>query len=116
MFKDREQRIAVVKTLFGAFNHPTWINDDGLTAEALDAIKALREGKPTGLSHSAEWLLHLGTSLWDAGAGQMPFGKFYLLDGRNRRIVFGLLACFMNWDEQSDMIEVWLARWERLRQ
>ena len=47
MFKDREQRIAVVKTLFGAFNHPTWIDDDGLTAEALDALKSLREGKPT---------------------------------------------------------------------
>lgn len=115
MFRDREQRVAVVKTLFGAFNHAAWMTDDGLSEEACAAVRNLKEGKPTGLSHSAEWMFQLGVSLWDGYAVKMAFGKFYLLDARNRKIVFGLLACFTDWTEQSSKIEAWLERWKRLR-
>ena len=116
MFSDREQRVAVVKTLFGAFNHAAWMTDDGLSEEACAHFKRLGEGKPTDLSSSAEWMFQLGVSLWDPYAGSMHFGKFFNLDGRNRQIVFGLLACFTDWKEQSDKIEAWLERWKGLRE
>ena len=65
MFSDREQRVAVVKTLFGAFNHAAWMTDDGLSEEACGAVRNLKEGKPSGLS------------LFDTEEGVVIAGLFY---------------------------------------
>lgn len=114
MFKDREQRIAVVKTIYGAFRRASWINDDGITEDAINCKIRCKAGEASELSGSAEWLFRFGTSLWDQNTS-MNFGKFYVLDSRNRRLVFGLLACFAEMDSQDAAIGEWLKKWEYLR-
>lgn len=39
MFESREQRIAVIKTLFGAIGAPDWINDEGIVSDAQAAAE-----------------------------------------------------------------------------
>ena len=56
MFESREQRIAVVKTLFGAIGAPYWINDDGIQGKALEHYDKLQKGETLNLSHSGDWL------------------------------------------------------------
>lgn len=115
MFKDRDQRIAVVKTIFGAFNKQHWINGDGLTPEALFQKEEANKNRPVNLSHSAEWMFRLGLSFWD-NSTWMYLGKLYHLDGRNRRIMFSLLHCFENFEKQDEAIETWLFHWRGLRE
>lgn len=115
MFRDREQRVLVVKTLFGAFNHANWIDDENeLTEEAIEAHERVQKGQPSGLSHSGEWMFTLAMSLWD-NETKIKFGKFYHLDTRNRMLVFRLLFCFSLVEEQSFAIEEWLSDWSHLR-
>lgn len=114
MFESREQRIAVIKTLFGAIGAPDWINDEGIQGRALEHYDKIQKGERVDLSHSGEWIFRLALGLWDQSV-RIEFGRFYHLDSNNRRIAFGLLACFADFEKQNERIEAWLKQWERLR-
>ena len=115
MFRDREQRIAVVKTLLGLIRHADWINEDGLSDEALARVNKARRGQDLDLSHSGDWIFRLAMSFWELDM-LMNFGKFYHLDDSNRNIVFGLLACFVSYKGQDTRIDAWLKAHKYLRE
>ena len=114
MFESRRQRLDVIQTLFGLFGCANWVGPDELQGKALDYYDQLQKGYELGLSRSAEWIFRLAMSMWDQTI-KIEFGRFYVLDGRNRRVVFSLLACFADYEEQNARIEAWLKQWSHLR-
>lgn len=114
MFESREQRILVIRTLLGAIGGSAWLDDSGWVGRGLVEYGNVRAGRPVDLSGSAEWIFRLAVSMWE-GHTLMRFGEFYRLDGRNRKIVFGFLACLADYENQHKLVDVWAREWAHLR-